>query len=280
MLARVADYTGFVASGQTGYPPAQALNRSAPVFATKFDAGDTILAWTTLSNGGVAGGANVITDNVNAGNYQKLLQLDDTGGQASWYLYAMFNSKAASAGSLVLSCAFPVLIWQGLFGMRVAGVKPAPLITAAVGQVQTGVGTGANAISSGNIVVGAKRAIVIAGTMNTTIQAVTGGGPPSAGTTPAYTQLIQDLNWNTSGTPGAGPEGTPDLPSCCFEYLTSESVGTIPATFTAFGGDTGDSYTTIVVALEASNDAQPGTSGRRNRRSGGLSMDMNVKEWF
>jgi hypothetical protein len=164
--------------------------------------------------------------------------------------------------------------------MRVAGVKPAPLITAAVGQVQAGVGTSANEISSGNIAVGTKSAIIIAGTINTTIQAVTGGGPPSAGDTPAYTQYIQDLNWNTSGTPGTGPEGTPDLPSCCFEYLTAKGPGTIPATFTAFPGDTSDTYVTIAVALEAADDALPGRSGRRNRRSGGLSMGMNVKEWF
>lgn len=253
MPASIAGYTSFVASGQTGFPPGQALGRTMPAFSNSVLAGDAILIWATTSNGGAAGGAITLSDNVNAGNYTKLLQVDDVGsGQASWYLYRMFNSQPASAGSLVISATFPVLIWQGLFAFNLTGVTASPLITAAVGQVQTGVGTGANAISTGNIAAGSGPAIVLAGVMNTTAQGVTGGGPPSAGTTPAYTQYIQDLNWNTSGGGTVGPEGTPNLPTATFEYLVSSNPGTIPATFTAFAGDTTDNYASIVVAIQAS----------------------------
>lgn len=253
MTASIAGYSSFVASGQTGFPPGQALSRVMPAFGPAVALGDAILIWATTSNGGAAGSAIALTDNVNAGSYTKLLQVDDVGsGQASWYLYAMFNSGAAVPGTLVISATFAVLIWQGLFAFDVTGVTPSPLITAAVGNVQAGVGTGSNAITTGNIAAGASPAIVLAGVMNTTAQGVTNSGPPSAGTSPAYTQYIQDLNWNTSGGGTVGPEGTPNLPTATFEYLVSSNPGTHPATFTAFTGDTSDNYASIVVALQAS----------------------------
>lgn len=250
-MANIAGYIGFVASGQVGFPPGQALTRTV-TFPTAVAVGDTILVWVTESNGGVAGGANTVSDNVNAGNYTLLKQVDDTGGQASWYLYGKFNSGAATAGNFTVTVVFPVLIWHGVFAMDVTGVVASPLITAAIGNVQAGVGTGANAITTGNIAAGSGSAIVIAGTINTTTQAVTNSGAPTAGTSPVYTFYISDDNWNTSGTPGTGPEGTPDRTNCTFEFLTSSNPGTLSATFTAFSGDTGDTYASIVVALQAS----------------------------
>lgn len=279
-MARVSGYTSFVASGQVGFPPAQSLTRAMPAFSNAVLKGDAILVWLTLSNGGVAGGSNTLTDNVNSGNYTLLAQIDDTGsGQASWYLYAMFNSIAASAGTLVISCTFPVLIWQGLFACCVTDVVASPLITTAIKNWQVGVGTGANAITSGNIAAGGLPAIVLAATINTTVQAVTGGGPPSAGTIPAFAQFVQDCNWNTSGTAGTGPEGTPDLPTCTIETLVSLAPGTIPGTFTAFTGDTTDNYLTIVVALQSSALVLNGPLKRRGRQ-GGLTMGLKLIEWF
>lgn len=276
MLPSIAGYTSFVASGQAGFPPAQSLSRVMPAIANAVPKGDTILVWGTISNGGVAGGALAITDNVNSGPYQLLAQIDDTGsGQSTWYLYAMFNSLPAAAGTLVISCTFPVLIWHGLFAVAVDGVTAAPLIAAAVTSWQVGVGAGVDAISSGTIAAGSKPAIILAATINTTIQAATGGGPPSAGS--GFIQLVQDCNWNTSGTPGTGPEGTPDLPSCTIEYLVSNNPGTIPATFTAFHA--GDNQITIAVALQASASVLPGLLKRRGRR-GGLTMGLNLAEWF
>lgn len=252
MTANIAQYVSFVASGQVGFPPGQALTRTV-TFPGAVAAGDTILVWTDDSNGGGTGGAQTITDNINSGSYSLLKQVDDTSGagQQSFYLYAMFNSLPATAGSMTIQVVFPVLIWQGIFAMDVTGVTTAPFINVA-GAVQTAVGTGANAISTGNVAGGAGSAIVIAGVSNTSAQAVTGSGPPSAGTSPAYTLYIQDGNWNTSGTPGAGPEGTPDANTVTFEYLTSNAPGTIPATFTAFSGDSGDNFASIVVVLQSS----------------------------
>lgn len=282
MAARIAGYTSFVASGQAGFPPAQSLNRTIPVFAPAVAAGDAILIFASNANGGVAGGAITFSDNVNAGNYTKLLQIDDTGsGQSSWYLYAMFNSQPAAANTLAISAVFTGadgLIWQGIFAFDVTGVTASPLITAAVGAAQAAVSTAANAISSGNIAAGSNPAILIAGTQDTTTQAATGSGPETAGS--GFIQYIQDLNWNTSGTPGAGPEGTPDSPTACFEYLVSNNPGTIPARFTAFPGGPADNFTTIVVALQASPDIAPTGRPKRRGRQGGNVMGLNVAEWF
>lgn len=281
MLARIAGYSNFVASGQVGFPPGQSLNRVMPAFIPAVSQGDAILVWATISNGGVAGGAITLTDNFNSGSYTLLAQIDDTGsGQASWYLYAMFNSVAAPANSLIISATFPVLIWHGLFAFDVTGVPASPLVVTAVKNWQVAVGTGANAITTGNIAAGAKPVIMIAGVMNSTALLVTPSAGPDVGTTPAFTLWAKDLNWNTSGSPGLGPENTPDAPTATFEYLTSLNPGTIPATFTAASGDSGDNYLSIGVTLFASPDIAPPGRQKRRGRQGGLTMGLNLAEWF
>lgn len=281
MLPKIAGYTTFIASGQVGFPPAQSLTRVMPAFVNAVAKGDLILIWATTSNGGVAGGAITLTDNFNSGSYTLLAQIDDTGsGQASWYLYAMVNSVAVPANSLIISATFPVLIWQGLFAFDVTNVPGSPLVVTAVTNWQVSVGTGANAITTGNIAAGSKPAMVIAGVMNTTAQLLTPSAAPDIGTIPAFTLWTKDLNWNTSGSPGLGPENTPDAPTATFEYLTSLNPGTIPATFTAAAGDSSDNYVSIVVSLFSSPDLAPPGRQKRRGRQGGNVMGLNVAEWF
>lgn len=230
-LPSIRQFISLTASGQTGFPPAQSLNRSV-TFPSNLLSGSTIIIFATQSNGGSPGGAISWTDSFSSTYGSPIKQIDDTTSPdwESLYAYAAYN---VPGGACTLNATFAVLIWQGIFAIEVANCTAAPLINV-IGAQPSGVGTGTDALSAGSLAAGSHPAIIIGATSN----ASDINGAPNAGT--GYTTYQTDWNWG-------GAEGTPNLPSLNVEYKQSSNPGTGAVTWTAAAGP--DNYNAIALAL-------------------------------
>jgi hypothetical protein len=185
--------------------------------------------FATESNGGNKGLAITVGDS--AGNpYTKLDQVDDTSN-AAWESLFSFYTPNVSAGSPNITVTWKELEWQGVLVVEVAGVASGPMIQH-IGSVQHGVGTGANAITSGAITTTGAPGTLI-GISSATLDTK---GAPNPGT--GFTSSATAWNWG-------GRENTATVPAARLEYQHYASPGDVAATFTAVAS--GDSWDTLAV---------------------------------
>jgi hypothetical protein len=195
-------------------------------------AGSTILVFATQANGAKSGVLiSSVTDT--AGNvYSKLQQVEDTSN-AAWqnlYLYAAYN---VPAGTPQVTVTYPQVEWQGVLLVEVTGVTSLPMQSNS-GNVQLGVGTGTDAITSGTMATTGAPGTLIGVSMAT----LDTKGAPNAGT--GFTSSTTVWNWN-------GEENSATVPSTRLEYQHYASPGDVAATFTALGS--GDNWDTIGIFI-------------------------------
>jgi hypothetical protein len=221
-----------ISAGQPGQPQGLSLSVTLP---QPVQAGSTILVFATESNGGNKGLPISVSDA--AGNpYTQLDQIDDTSN-AAWQSLFSFVAYNVPAGSSKVTVNWKELEWQGVVVVEVSGVTSLPMLQH-VGNVQRGVGTGANAITSGTITTNGAPGTVI-GLSTATLDTK---GAPNAGA--GFTSSATAWNWN-------GVENTATVPSARLEYQHYASPTDVAATFTALGS--GDNFDTLAIYFPDAN---------------------------
>ncbi len=215
-----------ISAGQPGQPQGLGLSVTLPKPVL---AGSTILVFATESNGGNKGLPITVADA--AGNpYTKLDQVDDTSN-AAWQSLFSFVAYNVPAGSSQVTVKWQELLWQGVVVVEVSGVASLPMLQH-IGNVQSGVGTGANTITSGTMTTNGLPGTVI-GISSATLDIK---GAPNAGT--GFTSSTTAWNWN-------GVENTATVPSARLEYQHYANPTDVAATFTALSS--GDNFDTLAV---------------------------------
>lgn len=218
--------------GQPGDP--QSLTQSVALPSAVL-AGSTIVVFGTQENLGTLIAAPTLSDTLNGAAYtlrEKTDDIDSPDGLLSGYTWYLPNT---AAGSYTLNLTYAHLEWQGVVVLEVSGVPAASLIGSNSAQSNGFTSTTADALSSGTIVGGGQKAILIG--MGQSIadfgvaNAGSGLGRPEHGTN--FTTVAEV--WNLGGR-----EGTSLAPSTMIESQNFASMGTVAATFTGTGGRADD----------------------------------------
>lgn len=234
--------------------PGDDQNENRSLSLTDFDVlpGSAILVFGTQENEGVAVPYPDLSDTINSsgGTYVQLKKLDDIDspdGLLTLFIWLLSNS---AAGPFQLNAVFNNLEWQGLFAAEVANVKASPLIDVNGQSFNGFTSTATDGLSSGNLVGGGKRGIIISIGQSIADFGVANGGSglgrPNAGT--GYTPVVSAADQGI--WPLGGREGTSNASSAMVAFRSFPTgMPTTAATFTGNGGRA-DDVNIGAVALE------------------------------
>jgi hypothetical protein len=232
----VVQYTTYQTSGSNGE------TNSSVQFNTPTTAGNTIWVAVTMSD---FAGVHALTVTDTQGNsYAELNQENDgsPGSQTLAHFYASnIIGDTTTPNTITLSSGYEN--YRGLLILEIGGTTASPLVGSSA-NIQDGLASGANTVTSGSITVAANQtpALLVALSMNTTGgSSDTGGsgfGGPASGT--GFTQIAQMWNWGMNlGT---------------FETAAVSSAGSVAALFNA---PDMDSYVTVAAVFLPAVPAVP-----------------------
>lgn len=203
-------------------------------------AGSTLIVFGTQENLGTAIAVPTLSDTLNGAGYtlkEKTDDVDSPDGLLSGYTWYLPDSVG---GAYTLNVHFQNLEWQGICAIEVTGVPAASYIGSSSAQSNGFTSTTTDALSTGTIVGGSQKAILIAMGQSIadfgTAQGGSGLGRPNAGT--GFSHIV------SAGDNGIWPlngrEGTSLASSTMIESQNFTSMGTVAATFTGTGGRADD----------------------------------------